>query len=88
MKPLRTYAVLPTLPEALEPLRRVATDLHWAWAHDAIALLRRLDDELWEKSGHNPVLMLGLVQQERLNEAAEDPAFLAHLDRVATSFET
>ncbi len=87
MKPLKTYAVLPSLPEALEPLRRVATDLHWAWAHDAIALLRRLDDELWEQSGHNPVAMLGIVSQDRLDEAAADPAFLAHLDRVATSFD-
>ncbi len=87
MKPSKTYTVLPTLPPSLEPLRRVAYDLHWAWNHDAIALLRRLDADLWEESGHNPVMMLGMIDQGILEEASTDPAFLAHLDRVAATFD-
>lgn len=87
MRPLRTFTVIPALPQQLEPLRRVAGDLHWAWSHDAIALFRRLDADLWEEAGHNPVRVLGLVEQARLAEAATDPAFLAHLQRVVDSFE-
>ena len=82
MKPLKTYAVLPRLPDRLQPLRRVVYDLHWAWNHDAIELFRRLDRDLWESSGHNPVLMLGSITQEQLDAAAGDPAFIAHLSRV------
>src|SRR5204863_192973 len=33
-------------------------------------------------SGHNPVLMLGSMAQERLQELAQDDAFFAHLDAV------
>ena len=32
--------------------------------------------------GHNPVWMLGRIQQERLEEAVQDDGFLAHMDRV------
>src|SRR5438552_371054 len=38
---------------------------------------------LWESTGHNPVRVLGAVRQERLQDAAADEAFLAHLQRVA-----
>jgi starch phosphorylase len=88
VKPLETYAVLPRLPEILQPLRRVVYDLHWAWNHDAIELFRRLDRDLWETSGHNPVLMLGTITQDRLDAAAADPAFVAHLDRVVAEFDS
>jgi starch phosphorylase len=82
MKPIRTFNVSPSLPDSLEPLREVAYNLRWAWNHDTIELFRRLDSRLWEETGHNPVLMLGKVSQERLEEAAEDQGFQAHLDRV------
>lgn len=82
-----TFSVRATLPPALEPLRQVATDLHWAWNHDSIALLRRLDADLWEEAGHNPVLMLGSIDQERLDEASLDPVFLAHMERVVQTLD-
>lgn len=87
MKPLETYSVAPKLPSVLEPLRRVVYDLHWAWNHAAIGLFRRLDQDLWEASGHNPVLMLGTISQEALEEAAQDPGFLAHLEAVVAEFD-
>jgi len=52
-----------------------------------VGLFRRLDRNLWETSGHNPVLMLGTISQERLNEAASDDGFIAHLERVGRSFD-
>jgi len=87
MKPLHTFTVMPSLPEPLEPLLRLAYDLHWAWSHDAIELFRRLDYDLWVEKGHNPVMLLGSVSQERLHELATDTAFLAHLDRVVRDFD-
>ena len=61
MKPMRTYTVAPSLPPRLERQRALIYNLYWAWQHDAIEIFR-WDRELWEKAGHNPVLMLGLIE--------------------------
>lgn len=79
---LGTYHVIPSLPQKLEKLRELAYNLHWSWNPDGRELFRRLDRELWEESNHNPVMMLGHVSQERLEEVSGDEGFLAHLDRV------
>ncbi|MCS7314353.1 MAG: alpha-glucan family phosphorylase [Bryobacterales bacterium] len=88
MRPIGAFNVAPALPPRLEPLRRIAYNLWWAWNHDAIELFRRLDSELWETTGHNPVLMLGSISQAQLEAAAHDEAFLAHVERVARDLET
>ena len=72
MKPIRTYTVVPTLLPRLGRLRDLAYNLRWAWDHATIELFRRLDPELWEATGHNPVLLLGRVDQGRLDSAARD----------------
>src|SRR5437868_11905136 len=87
MKPLRTFKVHPSLPEALRPLLHIAYNLRWSWDHAAIELFRRLDHELWEKCGHNPVLLLGSVDQEILEAAAGDDFFLAHMHGVAETLD-
>jgi starch phosphorylase len=88
MKPIRTFSVIPSLPPSIEGLRLIAYNLRWAWSHEAIELFRRLDSDLWESSGHNPVAMLGTIDQTKLNAAAVDDAFLAHLDRVQRNLES
>ena len=87
MRPLQTFRVIPALPAPLARLGDVAYNLRWAWDHDAIELFRRLDSVLWETTGHNPVRMLGTVDQARLDSASRDDSFLAHLARVAADFE-
>ena len=83
MKPIRTFTIIPSLPAPLEPLRELAYNLRWAWSHETIELFRRLDSDLWETTHHNPVLMLGIIDQGQLAAAATDVGFLAHLDRVS-----
>jgi starch phosphorylase len=83
MKPIRTFRLIPSLPAQLQRLRGLAYNLRWAWSHETIELFRRLDSDLWEETGHNPVLMLGTIDQSRLEEAAADEAFLAHLERAS-----
>ncbi len=87
MKPIRTFSIIPSLPEPLEPLRELAYNLRWAWNHDTIELFRRLDSDLWETSDHNPMLMLGVIDQQRLEAAVEDAGFRAHLARVWRNFQ-
>lgn len=87
MQPIRTFNVSPALPQRLEPLRKLAYNLHWDWNFETKDLFRRLDRDLWESSRHNPVLMLGTISQTRLNEVAEDEGFLAQMDRAARQLE-
>jgi starch phosphorylase len=82
MRPIRTFTVIPALPAALSRLRELAYNLWWSWDHEAVDLFRRLDEDLWESTGHDVVKMLGSVSQERLEAVANDPAFLAHMNRV------
>ena len=82
MKPLRQLTVVPALPQNLEPLRELAENLWWTWDREALTLFRYLDTELWEKTYHNPVAMLGQMSQAQLNAAAKNEAFLARLDVV------
>jgi starch phosphorylase len=82
MQPIRTVEVIPFLPPELECLKELAYNLRWTWDHETIHLFQRLDRELWESTGHNPVLMLGTISQARLDEAAKDDGFRAHLDRI------
>jgi len=76
------FKVVPSLPKKLEPLRYIAKNLYWSWNKDTVALFRRLDKDLWESTYHNPVQLLGIVKQQRLEEVAKDDGFLSHLQRV------
>ena len=76
------FNVIPSLPEKLEPLREIVNNLYWTWNQDAIELFRRLESRLWEVTHHNPILMLGKISQERLNEVASDDSFISHMNRV------
>jgi starch phosphorylase len=87
MRPIHTFSVVPSLPSTLEPLRKIAYNLLWSWNQEAIELFRRLDSDLWESSGHNPVRMLGSVDQKKLEAAAANEAFVAHQARVADELD-
>lgn len=76
------FSVVPSLPAVLEPLSSLAFNLHWEWDPEAIDLFRRLEPDLWEASGHNPVLMLGHIDQQRLRLLARDDGFIAQMERV------
>ena len=87
MKPVHVFNVSPSLPPALEGLRRLAYNLRWAWDHATIELFRRLDSDLWEETNHNPVLMLGEIDQAQLETAVKDESFLAQLDRTVSDLD-
>lgn len=87
MRPIRTFNVSPSLPPQLEPLRKLAYNLHWDWNFETKDLFRRLDRDLWDSTRHNPVLMLGTINQQRLQEVSEDEGFLAHMERAARQLD-
>lgn len=86
MPTFHIYNVIPTLPAALEPLREVSSNLWWTWEPSARRLFRHLDPDLWNRTNHNPVRMLQLSRQARLEELAQDKAFLRELKQVHEEF--
>lgn len=88
MSKVRTFVVVPSLPEELQGLKDIAYNMCWGWDHDAIELFQRFDRELWTTTGHNPVKMLGQISQDRMNEVAGDAGFRAHLQRVQRKMQS
>ncbi|MBF0529613.1 MAG: alpha-glucan family phosphorylase [Deltaproteobacteria bacterium] len=87
MKAKKDFKVVPRLPGSLEALRQLAYNVVFSWHSEVRDLFKRIDPRLWSDIGHNPVLMLGLVSQERLNELAGDPGFVSQLDAVSRDIE-
>ncbi|HEY3356529.1 MAG TPA: alpha-glucan family phosphorylase [Polyangia bacterium] len=87
MRILRPFTVVPSLPDKLKGLRRLAYNIWWAWNPEATDLFRRLDRTLWEQTGHNPVLLLGSIAQEKLERFAGDEGFRSQLERVLERFD-
>src|SRR5438876_12212976 len=87
MPNFQIYNVTPILPAALEPLREMSFNLWWTWEPAARRLFRHLDPELWDRTNHNPVRMLQLSRQSRLEELAQDKSFVRELKQVFEEFE-
>ena len=87
-RPVRTFTVLPRLPERLLPLHQLAYNLWWCWHADAVALFRRIDPDRFEQLDHSPIRLLTSTTQKRFEELASDEGFLAHLDRVWEAFQS
>src|SRR5262245_55788991 len=81
-RPIRTFTVLPHLPDRLQALHKLAYNLAWCWNHDAISLFRRIDDDRFQAVENSPVKLLGAIDQTRLEQLRHDDGFLAHMDRV------
>jgi len=83
----KTFSVVPDIPPQLARVRELAYNLWWSWNTDATALFSRLDRNLWQELRHNPVQLLAKVDQKTLDAAANDAAFLAHMDRVLAALD-
>jgi glycogen phosphorylase len=84
---IRTFTVLPSLPERLQPLQKLAYNLWWCWNADAVALFRRINPDLFEALDHSPIRLLTSTSQTRFEELAADDGFQAHLERVVEAFD-
>lgn len=82
MARVRSFTVLPALPDVLKPLEFIARNLFWVWKPEFVELFKRIDSNLWSACGHNPVKLLGEVSQERFDELTENKGFLTALNRA------
>jgi starch phosphorylase len=85
MPSVRSFTVLPALPESLNALDRLAKNVYWSWSPQFIELFKRIDPALWAACGHNPVRLLGSVAQPRLEALSQNESFLSELKRISES---
>jgi glycogen phosphorylase len=71
--------ILP-LPERINGLSAIATNLSWSWSRRARALFHSIDPTLWSLTRHNPIELLQRVDRARLAAWARDPDFLRLYD--------
>jgi starch phosphorylase len=82
-----TLEVNPRIPKRLERLQQLAENLWYSWDRPTRALFARLNPQLWDATGHSPKAMLKRIDEQRLIDAAADPAFLDSLHRVLSAFD-
>lgn len=87
MNLLGRVSVFPSIPARIKRLDELAHNLWWSWTPSAQAVFRSLDHALWERIYHNPVKLLCEIAQDRLDQAAQDPAFLERFDAVVAAFD-
>src|SRR6267142_738576 len=75
------------LPKRLARLEELAGNLWYSWDRPTRAIFARLNPALWDAVGHNPKAMLKRIDEQRLIDAASDPAFLDSLQRVLAAFD-
>ncbi|MCU0868117.1 MAG: alpha-glucan family phosphorylase [Burkholderiales bacterium] len=80
--------VQPRLPERLRRIEDLAGNLWYSWDRPTRMLFKRLHPALWDAVAGNPRAVLKRVDQKRLDQAAEDPGFVAAFNRSLSAFET
>ena len=79
--------VNPQLPKKIEKLSEISNNLWWSWNTEFLKLFKKIDIDLWEKIGKNPVKFLKQVDQEKLENIAEDSEFLREYNKNVENFE-
>ena len=74
------------LPEQLKCLDEMAHNMWWAWNYEARDLWRSLDEDLYEKVGHNPVALLDQLSYDRKEEIVKDKSIMKRVKDVYTLF--
>ena len=83
----RRLIVKPDLPGPLQELRSVAMNVWFSWNPGVSRLFQALDPDLWEETGHNPVLLLANLSSTRKAEILRDATFMERIGEAVKSFE-
>ncbi|MGN6206403.1 alpha-glucan family phosphorylase [Humibacter sp.] len=76
MKAIRRFTVRAVIPDSLQALDELASNLRWSWHEPTRDLFRHVSEHLWRATNHDPIALLGAVSPERLAELADDEGFI------------
>jgi starch phosphorylase len=88
VRALRRFTVRAQLPASLAPLQTLATNLRWSWHPPTEDMFASLDHDAWERSGHDPVRLLGEISSARFAELATDAETVVTVRELADDLET
>lgn len=83
------YKVLiqPYFPDNLLPLKELSQNLWWSWNQDAQNLFENINPQLWEKTQHNPIALLEMLDIKQIKQLEQDNVFLEELNRIYINFK-
>ena len=88
MEIFRTKLPAPfNLPKRLSRLGELVYNLWWTWHPEATRAIGRLDYDLWERLGHNPIRFFREIGRARLDQAAQNEDYLAIYDSIFADFD-
>ena len=79
--------VNPQLPKRIGRITEIANNLWWSWNTEFLRLFKIIDIDLWERCNKNPVKFLKAVDQEKLEKASKDVAFVKEYDKIVSNFD-
>jgi glycogen phosphorylase len=74
------------MPEKLQDLPELATNLWWSWNLDARQMFKALDKPMWRGTQHRPKTMLYDMSPERLQARASDPSFIRQYQKILKKY--
>ena len=75
------------LPRRIDRLGELAYNFWWTWQPNAMRLFSRIDNDLWERLSHNPILLLQQAERASINAVAQNNEYLARYDQVCAGFD-
>ena len=84
---LKEISVKSHLPESLSKLDEIAQNIWWSWDSNAKKLFREIDKEAWVEAASNPVLLLNILNYEKLVALGKDEVFIKKLNTVYDDFK-
>ncbi|MCI6806283.1 MAG: alpha-glucan family phosphorylase [Prevotella sp.] len=84
----KEFNVKSTLPIELKCLDELAHNMWWVWNYDAREMWRSLDEDLYEKVAHNPVMLLEQLSYERKEAIVKDKAIMKNVKAVYKRFRS
>ena len=85
---LKEITVKSHLPASLSKLDEIAQNIWWTWDSNAKSLFRQIDKKAWSEASSNPVLLLNILNYEKLVAMGQDAEFIKKVDTVYDDFQS
>ncbi len=75
------------IPEKLNGLKKLSGNLWWSWQADVEELFASMNTYLWEKTLHNPVALIQMLNFKDLQRLEADEEFCSKLNAIEQRFD-
>ena len=75
------------LPKPLAPLAQLVYNYRWCWLPSGTQVFHTIDPEMWRRSDCNPRYVIEAAPPHRLQELANQPAYVAQVQDMAARVE-